>query len=70
MLKKLKRFIILTIVAFGAMSTSWVLFYEHMPVKWTPLMLKRAVENIGRRDIRMIARGWISKMFHRLWCVR
>ena len=29
------------------MSTSWVLLYKWAPVKWTPLMLKRTVQNIG-----------------------
>ena len=50
MLKKIKRFIILTLVAFCTMSTSWVLLYKWTPVKWTPLMLKRTVQNIGEKD--------------------
>ena len=49
MLKKIKRFIILTLVAFCTMSTSWVLLYKWAPVKWTPLMLKRTVQNIGEK---------------------
>lgn len=49
MLKKIKKFIILTILAFCAMSTSWVLLYKYVPVKWTPLMLKRTVQNIGEK---------------------
>ena len=59
MLKKLKRFIILTIVAFGVMSTSWVLLYRSMPVKWTPLMLRRTVENIGERGYKN-DRTWVD----------
>ena len=47
MLKKIKRFIILTVIAFCTMSTSWILLYKWAPVKWTPLMLKRTVQNIG-----------------------
>ena len=47
MLKKIKRFIILIVIAFCTMSTSWVLLYKWAPVKWTPLMLKRTVQNIG-----------------------
>lgn len=49
MLKKIKRFIILTLVAFCTMSTSWVLLYKWAPVKSTPLMLKRTVQNIGEK---------------------
>ena len=49
MLKKIKRFVILTLVAFCTMSTSWVLLYKWAPVKWTPLMLKRTVQNIGEK---------------------
>ena len=59
MLKKLKRFIILTIVAFFTMSISWVLLYRSMPVKWTPLMLKRAVENIGETGYKN-DRTWVD----------
>ena len=59
MLKKLKRFIILTIVAFFTMSISWVLLYRSMPVKWTPLMLRRTVENIGERGYKN-DRTWVD----------
>ena len=50
MLKKIKIFIILILVAFCTLSTSWVLLYKWAPVKWTPLMLKRTVQNIGEKD--------------------
>jgi monofunctional biosynthetic peptidoglycan transglycosylase len=49
MLNKMKKFIILAILAFCTMSTSWVLLYKWAPVKWTPLMLKRTVQNIGEK---------------------
>ena len=52
MLKKVKRLIILTLIAFFTMSTSWVLLYKWVPVKWTPLMLKRSVQNIGEKGYR------------------
>ena len=59
MLKKIKRFIILTIGAFCTMSTSWVLLYKWAPVKWTPLMLKRTVQNIGEKGYKN-TRTWVD----------
>jgi monofunctional biosynthetic peptidoglycan transglycosylase len=59
MLKKIKRFLILTLVAFCTMSTSWVLLYKWTPVKWTPLMLKRTVQNIGEKDYKN-TRTWVD----------
>ena len=59
MLKKIKRFIILTFVAFCTMSTSWVLLYKWAPVNWTPLMLKRTVQNIGEKDYKN-TRTWVD----------
>lgn len=59
MLKKIKRFIILTFVAFCTISTSWVLLYKWAPVKWTPLMLKRTVQNIGEKDYKN-TRTWVD----------
>lgn len=59
MLNKIKRFIILTIIAFCTISTSWVLLYKWAPVKWTPLMLKRTVQNIGVKDYKN-TRTWVD----------
>jgi monofunctional biosynthetic peptidoglycan transglycosylase len=59
MLKKIKRFIILTLVAFCTLSTSWVLLYKWAPVKWTPLMLKRSVQNIDHEGYRN-HRTWVD----------
>lgn len=59
MLKKIKRFIILTLAAFCTMSTSWVLLYKWTPVKWTPLMLKRTLQNIGEKDYKN-TRTWVD----------
>ena len=50
MRKKIKRFIILAIVAFFTISVAWVLVYKWAPVTWTPLMLKRTVQNIGVKE--------------------
>ena len=41
------------------MSTSWVLLYKWAPVKWTPLMLKRTVQNIGETDYKN-TRTWVD----------
>ena len=41
------------------MSTSWVLLYKWAPVKWTPLMLKRTVQNIGVKDYKN-TRTWVD----------
>ena len=59
MFKKIRRFIILVIVAFFTMSASWVLLYRWVPVKWTPLMLKRTVQNIGEKDYKN-TRTWVD----------
>ena len=59
MFKKIRRFIILVIVAFFTMSASWVLLYKWVPVKWTPLMLKRTVQNIGEKDYKN-TRTWVD----------
>ena len=59
MLKKLKRYIILTVIVFCTISTSWVLLYKWVPVKWTPLMLKRTVQNIGVKDYKN-SRTWVD----------
>ena len=45
-MKKIARFIFLYLPAgFLALSILWVLLYKVVPVRWTPLMLKRAIEN-------------------------
>ena len=59
MLKTLKRYIILTVIVFCTISTSWVLLYKWVPVKWTPLMLKRTVQNIGVKDYKN-SRTWVD----------
>lgn len=59
MFKKIKRFIILTVIAFCTISTSWVLLYKWAPVKWTPLMLKRTIQNIEVKDYKN-SRTWVD----------
>ena len=51
MSKKILKIIFLYIPAgFIVLSLSWVLLYAVVPVKWTPLMLKRSIENVGQGD--------------------
>lgn len=50
MLKRLSRFLLVKVPAgFLVISLSWVLLYKVVPVRWTPLMLKRSVENIDQK---------------------
>ena len=41
-------------------SISWVLVYRWMPVKWTPLMMKRAIENAGSENY-CNRQNWVDK---------
>ena len=59
MLKKIKKYIILALITFCTFSTSWVLLYKWVPVKWTPLMLKRTVQNIRVKDYKN-SRTWVD----------
>ena len=46
MLKRLSRLFTAVIICFVIFSISWVLLYKYAPVRWTPLMLKRSIQNI------------------------
>lgn len=60
MLKRLSRFLIVKVPAgFLVISLSWVLLYKVVPVRWTPLMLKRSVENIDQKGYRN-HRTWVD----------
>ncbi len=41
-------------------SFSWVMAYKFLPVHWTPLMLKRQIENASQDDYRRL-QIWVSK---------
>lgn len=43
-----------------AISVIWVLAYRWMPIRWTPLMLKRTIENAANQDYRN-RQAWTSK---------
>lgn len=46
-------------IAFIVISFAWILLYRWVPVKWTPLMLKRSIQNIEQKDYRN-ARTWVD----------
>lgn len=45
--------------AFLLLSLSWVLSYRWLPVKWTPLMLVRAIENRDNKEYEN-KQNWVS----------
>lgn len=47
------------LAAFVVLSVAWVLLYKCVPVKWTPLMLKRSVQNSKVEDYRNV-RTWVD----------
>ena len=47
-------------VMLDLVSLIWVSAYRWLPVRWTPLMLKRTIENAGSPDYRN-TQIWISK---------
>lgn len=47
------------LAAFVVLSVAWVLLYKWVPVKWTPLMLKRSVQNSKVEDYRNV-RTWVD----------
>ena len=60
MLKRLSRFLLVKVPAgFLVISLSWVLLYKVVPVTWTPLMLKRSIENIDLKGYRN-HRTWVD----------
>ena len=44
---------------FLLLSVSWVVLYRWVPVTWTPLMLKRSVQNSGVEGYRNV-RTWVD----------
>ena len=60
MLKRIaKIFFIKVPVWFLILSLAWVLLYKVVPVRWTPLMLKRSIENIDQKGYRN-QRIWVD----------
>ena len=59
-MKTLRDIILIYIPAgFLLLSLSWVLAYRWLPVKWTPLMLVRTIENRDREGYEN-KQNWVS----------
>lgn len=59
MFRVIKGILVRAVLAFVALSVLWVLLYGWVPVRWTPLMLKRTVQNIGTEGYRNV-RTWVD----------
>ena len=59
MLKRISRFLIKIMTGFIVLSLAWVMLYKFVPVKWTPLMLKRSIQNIEQKEYRN-NRTWVD----------
>ena len=60
MLRNILRLVIYKIpICFVVVSITWVMLYKFVPVKWTPLMLKRSIENIDVKEYRN-HRTWVN----------
>jgi monofunctional biosynthetic peptidoglycan transglycosylase len=59
MKNRIKKLLMLIPSAFLVLSMLWVILYSAVPVTWTPLMLKRCVQNIGEKGYRN-TRTWVD----------
>ena len=59
MFKRISRVLIKIMIGFIVLSLSWVMLYKFVPVKWTPLMLKRSIQNIEQRGYKN-TRTWVD----------
>ena len=59
MFRRLWKVVTKLLIAFIVISFAWVLLYKWVPVKWTPLMLKRSIQNIDQKDYSN-ARTWVD----------
>ena len=59
MFRRLWKVVTKLLIAFIVISFTWVLLYKWVPVKWTPLMLKRSIQNIEQKDYRN-AHTWVD----------
>lgn len=59
MFRVIKGILVRAVLAFVVLSVLWVLLYGWVPVRWTPLMLKRTVQNIGTEGYRNV-RVWVD----------
>ena len=58
--KKIRRFIIWTLVLFFVSSISMVLLYRYVPVYFTPLMFIRCAEQVGRGETIRLKHHWVE----------
>lgn len=58
--KKIRRFIIWTLVLFFVSSISMVLLYRYVPVYFTPLMFIRCAEQMGRGETIRLKHHWVE----------
>lgn len=59
-MKRILRFIFLYVpLGFVLLSLLWVMLYRAVPVTWTPLMLKRSIENVDSEGFRN-RRVWVD----------
>ena len=59
MFRRLWKICVGAVIAFWVLSVAWVLLYKWVPVKWTPLMLKRSIQNVKVEDYRNV-RTWVD----------
>lgn len=59
MLKRIFKYLLMILTGFVMLSLSWVMLYKFIPIKWTPLMLKRSIQNIEQKDYRN-NRTWVD----------
>ena len=59
MFKRISRLLIIITIGFVVLSLSWVMLYKFVPVEWTPLMLKRSIQNIEQKEYKNIC-TWVD----------
>ena len=58
-MKSIFKILLRIFAVFVVFSLCWVMLYKYVPVRWTPLMLKRSIENVGKKDYRT-QRVWVK----------
>ena len=58
-MKSIFKILLRIFAVFVVFSLCWVMLYKYVPVRWTPLMLNRSIENVGKKDYRT-QRVWVK----------
>lgn len=58
-MKSIFKILLRIFAVFVVFSLCWVMLYKYVPVRWTPLMLKRSIENVGKKGYRT-QRVWVK----------